>query len=206
MYLMLPTYRGWATRYGEARSSGLFLMLCQPPMIWNEYNDDGTLKKRGLTFAEHGEKYPIRAIVRSVQLSQFGHFMSGRMKFSARSLRGRDDEFPIMSDVEVYVEGTYGNNGLIRDVPMPVYNIGTELPADLREKWARGDGWNSAGSEGPDIEEWAFHNMLTHQHIVLQYISLKNLSSMRATYNVPSYEKMFNEISEWREKQKYRRR
>lgn len=56
---------------------------------------------------------------------------------------------------EVPLSGAYGADGLIRGVPRPVYELGVELPPELREAWNLGGGHNSAGSEAADMDEWA---------------------------------------------------
>lgn len=86
----------------------------------------------------------IRGLVRSVALRQSGHFMVGTVKIN------------IASHVfDFRIEGTYGNNGLIRDVSTEVFFLGTPLPPELREAWNKGGGHNSAGSEAPLMDDWA---------------------------------------------------
>lgn len=83
---------------------------------------------------------PIRCLVRYVRLRQLGHFMMGIVHIAGHRLS---------------VSGAYGNDGLPMDVPPEVYDLGVELPADLREAWNKGGGHNSAGSEAPLMREWA---------------------------------------------------
>jgi hypothetical protein len=83
---------------------------------------------------------PVRALVRYVEMAQIGHFMMGTL-----TLKGH----------AISLSGAYGHDGLILDVPREVYDMGVELPADLREAWNKGGGHNSAGSEGPAMKAWA---------------------------------------------------
>lgn len=83
---------------------------------------------------------PIRALVRKVALHQCGHFMMG----SARAFGHR-----------ITISGTYGNDGLPRDVPMEVYEKAIPVPQELIDAWNKGGGWNGAGSEAPAMVEWA---------------------------------------------------
>ena len=53
------------------------------------------------------------------------------------------------------LSGSYGADGLTKDVPKEVYELGVDLPDELRKAWSEGGGWNSAGSEGPKMFEWA---------------------------------------------------
>jgi hypothetical protein len=83
---------------------------------------------------------PLRGIVRFAALTQLGHFMMGRIRVKGHSLT---------------VSGAYGSDGLPMTVPPEVYDAGVELPAELYDLWAKGGGWNSAGSEGPALRKWA---------------------------------------------------
>lgn len=81
------------------------------------------------------------ALVRYVKMKQMGHWMMGN--FNAFGYR-------------LIVSGSYGADGLImRDVPQELYDRAIPVPAELMEMWARGDGWNGAGSEGPSMRKWA---------------------------------------------------
>jgi hypothetical protein len=55
----------------------------------------------------------------------------------------------------VSLSGAYGGDGLTRSVPRPVYEIGTDLPDELRKAWNEGGGHNSAGNEAPLMDAWA---------------------------------------------------
>lgn len=116
----------------------------------------------------------IRACVRHVRMHQLGHFMVGDLIIkSDRALARQDPHFgkppyeayrPYITDgaYRVYVEGTYGDNGLTIDVEKYVglWEILHPLPVELTwMKWKNKQGWNSAGSEGPSIRQWAIDNI-----------------------------------------------
>jgi hypothetical protein len=88
--------------------------------------------------------YPIRAIVRHTSLKQLGHWMIG---------------FARVHGERITLSGSYGGDGLTCTVPDAVYNRGIELPAELRNAWNSGGGWNSAGSEAPAMRQWALANL-----------------------------------------------
>lgn len=88
----------------------------------------------------------IRALVRSVALRQCGHWMMGRARAFGHSIT---------------ISGAYGGDGLPRDVPDAVFQRATPLPADLRDAWNKGGGWNGAGSEAPAMRQWALDNIET---------------------------------------------
>lgn len=116
----------WMTRTGEQRVRGSFLMLIHP-------------ERQGWPLFAYRD-YPMRGLVRHVKLSQCGHFMSGRIEVAGH---------------RVYLEGTYGNNGLTREVDPAVYAHGVNVPPELVAAWNKGGGHNSAGSEAPSMLEWA---------------------------------------------------
>jgi hypothetical protein len=121
-------------RYGQQRARGRFLMLVTP--AWDSSVDH---------LADHAKKYPIRAIVRSVALHQLGHFMMGRVRIGCH---------------DICLSGSYGGDGLPRDVPMEVYDHAVPVPPELIEKWNKGGGWNSAGAEAFDMRDWALANIV----------------------------------------------
>ena len=88
--------------------------------------------------------WPIRAIVRRVSLHQCGHFMMGTARAKGHSIT---------------LSGAYGSDGLPRLVLDEVYELGLELPAELREMWNKGGGWNGAGSEAPAMRRWAIDHL-----------------------------------------------
>lgn len=81
----------------------------------------------------------VRGLVVHTKMEQCGQFMGG----SARVLGER-----------IPLSGTYGNDGLTRDVSQKVWEMGTPIPPALYDAWNKGGGWNSAGSEGPAMLDW----------------------------------------------------
>ncbi len=102
-----------------------------------------------------------RAIARSVKLTQCGHFMMGTFTVGSESFS---------------VSGSYGSDGLFCEVSDSVYDQAIDLPMDLYEQWKTGGGWNSAGSEGFNIRQWAIDNVLTNS----QRASMKRRYDYRA--------------------------
>jgi hypothetical protein len=87
----------------------------------------------------------VKAMVRSVRLHQCGHWMMGRIKIDGYTMS---------------LSGSYGHDGLICTVPDDIYRrCGLDLPQELYDAWAKGDGWNSAGSEAPCLRSWALANL-----------------------------------------------
>jgi len=91
-------------------------------------------------FCDHDHN--LWGIVRFVKMSQLGNFMMGSMKIGSQ---------------KVTLSGTYGSDGL----PMDLEKILPEnrkllcpVPPELKEKFWKGGGHNSAGSEAFDMLEW----------------------------------------------------
>lgn len=135
--MFLTAKRSGYDRNGEQVCSGRFLVMMQPKSEWI----DGK-------FNSHTSD-PIRCLVRFCAMRQFGNFMMGFIRVKGQRLT---------------VSGSYGSDGLPMDVPREIYELGVELPAELREAWNKGGGWNSAGSEAPAIRAWAKQTFkdLTH--------------------------------------------
>lgn len=85
----------------------------------------------------------IRAIVRKVALSQFGHWMMGTARAFNHSIT---------------ISGSYGSDGLPKTVDKEVYDRAVPLPQYLYDAWNNGGGWNSAGKEAPLMRQWAIDN------------------------------------------------
>jgi hypothetical protein len=117
---------GGYDRHDQAFSSGKFLLFMQPNDEWEKYRTFGREK--------------IRCLVRSCALRQLGHWMMGTVRIKGKSIT---------------VSGAYGSDGLPKSVPREIWELGVELPQDLYDKWAKGGGWNSAGSEAAEVREWA---------------------------------------------------
>lgn len=92
---------------------------------------------------ENGDRKDVRGLIRFVRMGQLGHFMMARLTVKKHKLS---------------LSGSYGADGLIMTVPDEVFELGLPLPTELYEAWAKGDGWNSAGSEAPLMTKWAKEN------------------------------------------------
>jgi hypothetical protein len=114
---------------GETWTRGNFLMLCQERPI-------GVM---GIT-----KTSPICGIVRRVKMQKFGHFMMGDIR---------------VGHYTEVLSGTYGQDGLICDVPPAMYRHGVQLPSHLVKLWETSTGHNGPGHEGQPIREWAYKNM-----------------------------------------------
>lgn len=116
------------------------------------YAADGSQRRSGGLFlmlvqpvGVAGCAAPIKACVRRVALQQCGCWMLGRVKLYGESCS---------------VSGAYGADGLTMGVSQVVYDrLPVALPLDLVEAWNKGEGWNSAGREGPAIRAWALENL-----------------------------------------------
>lgn len=95
---------------------------------------------------------PMRGLVRRTALHQLGQFMMGHVTITGKSATGPWKH-------RITLSGTYGGDGLSRDVPRVVYDKGTDVPTELVKAWKDGGGWNSAGSEGPAMREWGLSLM-----------------------------------------------
>ena len=113
-------YRG-SEQYAQR---GAFLLLIQP--------------ERG-SISETCAADNTYAIVRTVALSQLGHFMVGRANICGRWRS---------------VSGAYGSDGLPMSVPA-LPRDAVPLPADLYQAWSKGGGWNGAGSAAPAMRVWS---------------------------------------------------
>ena len=87
-----------------------------------------------------GLKQPIKCLVRYCKMSQCGHWMMGKVRIKGQSFT---------------VSGSYGADGLTKDMPQEIYDLGVELPQELHEMWNKGGGHNSAGNEAGSIKAWA---------------------------------------------------
>ena len=126
--MFITVSKAWYTRDGSQFAHGYFLLLMRPQQTLEE-------------MLAHVPQPPVRGLVRYVRLSQFGHFMIGRITVAGN---------------KVVLSGAYGNDGMILDVPQAVYDLGTDLPQELY------DAWNSAGSEAPAMRAWGKTMMKKH--------------------------------------------
>ena len=87
-------------------------------------------------------KEGLWGVVRRCSLRQCGHFMMGHVK---------------LGDQTITVSGTYGGDGLPRDLDsVHEWNrhMLIRMPPELEAEFWKGGGWNDAGSEGPSVREW----------------------------------------------------
>ena len=83
----------------------------------------------------------FRALVRMVAMEQCGHWMMGRARVKGQTL---------------ILSGSYGSDGLPYTTDKDdVFDMAVPVPARLYELWAKGEGWNSAGSEAEEMAKWA---------------------------------------------------
>ena len=105
-------------------------------------------------FSEHIGK-DLYGVVRSCHMTQLGNFMMGFIR---------------IGDQRITVSGTYGSDGLTKDLDkITAINRKylTSAPADVCAAfWAGEGGWNGAGSEGAAMREWgkAIIKNKTHSH------------------------------------------
>jgi len=97
------------------------------------------LQPKQATIAETCKAENTYAIVRSVALRQLGHWMMGVARVEGRS---------------VSVSGAYGHDGLPCSFDF-LPKDAVQLPKELYEAWAKGGGWNSSGTEGNLLRNWA---------------------------------------------------
>lgn len=92
---------------------------------------------------ETGQLPILYAVVRSVTLSQCGHWMMGSLQLAGEA---------------VTVSGAYGSDGLPGDLDKlseAQQRLLVEVPFDLAVEFWSGGGWNSAGKEAPAMRKWA---------------------------------------------------
>ena len=82
----------------------------------------------------------FRALVRKVALQQLGNFMMGTARVKGKSIT---------------LSGSYGNDGLPKTIDHETWETAVPVPKELYEKWSKGGGWNSCGSEAHDFRKWA---------------------------------------------------
>jgi hypothetical protein len=132
MFLKSPDFRGGYTRHGQQYAHGRFLVVFSGTENYPEPHP------------ETGRVLPmLYAAVRTVRLTQCGHWMMGSLRL------GKDS---------VSVSGAYGGDGL----PMDMDQLSEEqrallspVPFGLAVEFWSGGGWNSAGSEAQAMREWA---------------------------------------------------
>jgi hypothetical protein len=98
------------------------------------------MSERGKPF----ELYNVRAVVRKVALRQLGLFMMGFARIAGKTYS---------------ISGAYGHDGLTLYVEPEAFALGVPVPRELMDAWDNGGGWNSAGSEAPNMRQWAIDNL-----------------------------------------------
>ncbi len=153
-----PTY----DRYDEQQARGLFLMVFG--------NSDADKAGKPDYESDKSKGGWLRVLVRKVTFKQLGHFMMGHCKINL----GKGET------IEVSLSGAYGSDGLPIEVTMlrEYVKVGNDvqprgasdkgrklwerlhpLPIELVKAFWEGGGHNSAGSEGPQLREWARSNI-----------------------------------------------
>ena len=116
----------------------------RPTWAWKDYL---STEEREAGYGEvlyHAPFTELRCFVKYVHMHQCGAWMMGNTE---------------LGNHKVHLSGTYGDDGLPKTLPRPVWERGVPLPEDLALMWAKGGGHNCAGAEGPLIRAWA----LKHQ-------------------------------------------
>lgn len=128
--------RGWYDRHGGQHTKGPFLFVVLPKE-WTK--EDGTT-------TIHPPFTEARAFVRTVQLDQMGHFMTGYIHLGHR---------------KIYIEGCYGADSLPASVDNDVWEVGIPIPKEIMEAWAKDSDspYHDAGVEGPMLRRWADENL-----------------------------------------------
>jgi hypothetical protein len=128
--MFITEVRSYYDRHGSQKTTpGDFLILCHPII-------DGNLME--------GLKFPMRAFVVRIELSQLGQFMMGRVSVAGHKLS---------------LSGSYGSDGLPISLDKELWDAAIDVPADLVEAWNKGGGWNSAGVEADKMRAWAVANL-----------------------------------------------
>lgn len=135
--MFLKTSRSGYDQNGEQFVRGSFLILFS-------HNNFKWGEETGRPWSECPYTgHELYACVRHVSLRQFGHWMMGTARIAGQSLT---------------LSGSYGSDGLPCDYEKLSEAARAKLirvPEDIEAIYWKGDGWNSSGSEGPDLRRWA---------------------------------------------------
>lgn len=130
-----PSQTGY-TRDGQQKAGGPFLILFSghPLTVLNSYKTEN----RTLPI--------VRAAVRSVRMSQCGHWMMGEARLGTH---------------RITLSGSYGEDGLTCDADKypGLWDTLVELPRELNTAFWDGGGHNTCGSEAPAMRAWAQENL-----------------------------------------------
>lgn len=139
--MFLNTKYGGYNRHGEQTAGGAFLIL------FNRVSNEGWPTDPTVPFFRPpAERRELRCLVRYVRMTQFGHFMMGRVRVGEHKLG---------------LSGSYGADGLPCDPPPNLWERLHPLPTTLAELYWKSDGHNSSGAEGPALRTWALENLST---------------------------------------------
>ena len=130
MYIK-PTRQWYEAGGTQHAGQQWFLIMCVPG---KKTKDVLSGYESYLADYDYAGRHPIRCIVRKVALEQLGHWMMGY----ARAFGHR-----------ITISGSYGSDGLPKNVDREVWDKAIPLPDDLYDAWNKGGGHNSCGSEAP---------------------------------------------------------
>lgn len=144
--------RSGYNRDGEQWATGKFLIVCDDPFGSRD----------------------LFGIVRSVKLTQFGNWMSGRVN---------------LGGFNFVLSGTYGSDGLphhlgqyfVDEKPGVSHYLTDDqkkylieqmvkFPEELRETFWKGGGWNTGGAEMPSVRDWAVKNIKLLSKPIPKYV------------------------------------
>lgn len=130
-----PSQTGY-DRDGQQKAGGPFLIVFSGEERFTPEGADSTVRPLPT----------LRACVRSVRMSQCGHFMMGSAQ---------------LGQYRITLSGSYGSDGLTcdHDKYPGLWETLIPVPADLAAQFWNGGGHNSAGREAPAMREWARANL-----------------------------------------------
>ena len=121
-----------------------------------------------MVFSKTGSS-ELRVLVRRAEMRQSGHFMTCFVNVKSEHAKAEADPELKRPEVirgvqhvydgyfHIWLSGAYGHDGLPIDADQypGLWEHLHPVPADLTEAFWKGGGHNSAGSEGPQMKEWA---------------------------------------------------
>ena len=121
------------------------MYLCDSYIYYGSDGQQRCSRGKFLILMECRERQGVSAIVRKVSLRQLGAWMMGKARIGRKWYS---------------LSGCYGSDGLLLEVDADAWDKGTPLPENIYQLWAKDDGHNSAGRNGPVIRKWAIDNLL----------------------------------------------